>query len=148
MTDPHREQHMEILLVEDNPGDERLTREALREKNIDHRLSVVKDGVDALAFLRRQGTHRDAPRPDLILLDLNLPKKSGQEVLAEIGADPDLRDIPVVVLTLSRMDADIMDTLDLRAKSYIIKPVDVAQLAGVIAMVRARRDGASAQADA
>lgn len=137
------QERVEILLVEDNPGDQRLTAEALREGEIASRLSVVQDGEEAMAFLRREGPHADAPRPNFILLDLNLPRKDGREVLAEISTDQDLKDIPVVVLTMSQADADIMKTLDLHAKSYIIKPVDVEQLTGVIALLASHLPGAS-----
>ncbi len=136
-------ERIEILLVEDNPGDERLTKEALLEGETASHLSVAKDGVEAMAFLRREGPYADAPRPDLILLDLNLPRKDGREVLAEINADQDLRNIPVIILTMSQEDADIMKTLDLRATAYIIKPVDVEQLTGVIALVAGQRPGVS-----
>ena len=116
---------MEILLIEDNPGDVRLTREALRDTEVHTRLSVVADGEAALAFLRREGPFAEAPRPDLILLDLNLPKKDGREVLAEIKADPALRRIPVVVLTTSEAEQDIVRSYDLHANCYITKPVDL-----------------------
>src|ERR687884_1433856 len=116
---------IEILLVEDSPGDVRLTREALRDGKVRNNLSVVTDGVEALAFLRREGRYADAPRPDLILLDLNLPKKDGREVLAEIKADPNLRRIPVVVLTTSEAEQDIVETYNLHANCYVKKPVDL-----------------------
>ena len=125
----------EILLVEDNPGDVRLTREALNEGRILHNLSVVRDGVEALAFLRREGQYADAPWPDLILLDLNLPRKDGREVLAEIKADEQLGRIPLVVLTTSEADQDILKSYDLRANSYIIKPIDVGQFVRVITLL-------------
>jgi CheY-like chemotaxis protein len=112
-----------LLLVEDNPGDVELTREALRESVLHTRLTVVRDGVDALALLRRQGVYRDAPRPDLILLDLNLPKKNGRAVLAEIKGDPSLRRIPVIVLTSSLAEEDIQSAYDLHANCYVPKPV-------------------------
>ena len=137
------EKRIEILLVEDNPGHQHLTRDVLREGQTPSRLSVASDGVEAMEFLRREGAYADAPRPDLILLDLNLPRKDGREVLAEINADQNLRDIPVIILTASQADADIMGTLDLHAASYIIKPVDVDQLTGVIALVAGHRPGAS-----
>jgi CheY-like chemotaxis protein len=126
----------EILLVEDNPGDVRLTKMALQAGRISNNLHVVQDGVEAMAFLRRQGAHADAPRPDLLLLDLNLPRKDGREVLGELAADEDLKRIPVVILTLSREDADILRTFDLGAKSYIIKPVDVEQLIGIVTLLK------------
>ena len=118
---------IEVLLVEDNPGDVRLTKEALKEGRILNNVSVVGDGVEALLFLRRQGKYAEAPQPDLILLDLNLPKKDGREVLAEIKADPNLRRIPVVVLTTSSAEEDILRTYDLHANCYITKPVDLEQ---------------------
>ncbi len=122
----------EILLVEDNPGDVRLAREALKDSKIANRLHVVEDGVEAIAFLRREGPHAAAVRPDLILLDLNLPRKDGREVLAEIKADPDLRRIPVVVLTISRSDEDILKTYDLHANCYVSKPVDFEQFTKIV----------------
>lgn len=115
---------IKILLIEDNPGDVRLTREALYEGKVLNRLSVANDGVEALDFLFRRGKHVDAPRPDLVLLDLNLPKKDGREVLAEIKADENLKRIPVVVLTTSQADEDVGRTYDLHANCYIAKPVD------------------------
>ncbi len=123
---------VEILLVEDNPGDVRLTREALKEGKVHNNLSVVGDGVEALAFLRREGRWRDAPRPDVILLDLNLPRKDGREVLAEIKADAVLRAIPVMVLTTSTAEQDILRTYDLHANCYITKPVDLDQFITVV----------------
>ena len=123
---------IEILLVEDSPGDVRLTREALKESRIRNKLRVVRDGVEAMAFLRRQGEHAAAVRPDLILLDLNLPRKDGLSVLAEIKADPDLRRIPVVVLTVSRSEQDVLRTYDLHANCFITKPVDLDQFLSVV----------------
>ncbi|SDG56497.1 Response regulator receiver domain-containing protein [Roseospirillum parvum] len=117
---------LDILLVEDNPGDARLASEAFKEGNIATRLHIVQDGIEALAFLRGEGTgggsHRRAP--DLILLDLNLPRKDGREVLAEIKNDPALRRIPVIVLTTSQAETDISHSYDLHANCYIVKPVD------------------------
>jgi len=118
---------VDILLVEDNPGDVRLTREALSEGRVPNRLSVVADGEQAMAFLRHQGEYASAPRPDIILLDLNLPRKSGFEVLADIKADPDLLRIPVVVLTTSQAEPDILKSYDLHANCFITKPVDFEQ---------------------
>ena len=118
---------VEVLLVEDNPGDVRLTLEALKDGKVNKHLSVVEDGVEALAFLRREGKYADASRPDLILLDLNLPKKDGREVLAEIKTDEDLKRIPVVVLTTSKAEEDILKTYNLHANCYITKPVDFDQ---------------------
>ena len=115
---------VEILLVEDNPGDVRLTREALREGKVRNNLHVAADGVEALHFLRKEGRFADAVRPDLILLDLNLPKKDGREVLEDIKSDPDLRYIPVVVLTTSEAEQDICRSYQLHANCYITKPVD------------------------
>jgi CheY-like chemotaxis protein len=123
---------VEVLLVEDNPGDVRLTREALREGKIRNNLHVARDGVEALAFLRRQGGHAGAPRPDLILLDLNLPRKDGREVLTEIKDDATLRQIPVVVLTSSQAEEDIIRAYDLHANCYISKPVDLDQFINVV----------------
>jgi CheY-like chemotaxis protein len=123
---------VEVLLVEDNPGDVRLTREALREGKIRNNLHVARDGVEALAFLRRQGEHAGAPRPDLILLDLNLPRKDGREVLTEIKDDASLRQIPVVVLTSSQAEEDIIRAYDLHANCYISKPVDLDQFISVV----------------
>jgi CheY-like chemotaxis protein len=123
---------VEILLVEDNPGDVRLTIEALKEGKVQNNLHVAADGVEALAFLRRQDEHADAPRPDLILLDLNLPRKDGRELLAEIKEDPHLRRIPVVILTTSKAEEDILKTYDLHANCYITKPVDLDQFITVV----------------
>ena len=122
----------EILLVEDNPGDVGLTRETLAESKMLNHISVAVDGVEAMAFLRRQGKHANAPHPDLILLDLNLPKKSGREVLAEIKADEQLRRIPVVVLTSSSAEQDILKTYDLHANCYVTKPVNLDQFITVV----------------
>ena len=123
---------IEILLVEDNPGDVRLTVEGLNEGKVRNNLHVAKDGVEALSFLRRQGEHADAVRPDLILLDLNLPRKDGREVLADIKADPDLKTIPVVVLTTSRAEQDVLHSYELQANCYITKPVDLDQFITVV----------------
>jgi CheY-like chemotaxis protein len=123
---------IEILLVEDNPGDVRLTQEALREGKLLINLRVVAEGAAALAFLRREGKYADAPRPDLILLDLNLPKKDGREVLAAIKSDEDLHRIPVVVLTISQAEEDILKSYNLNANCYISKPVDLAQFIRVV----------------
>jgi CheY-like chemotaxis protein len=123
---------VEILLVEDNPGDVRLTVEALKEAKVRNNLHVAENGVEAMAFLRQEGEYADAPRPDVILLDLNLPKKDGREVLAEIKEDPDLRRIPVVILTVSQAEEDILKTYDLHANCYITKPVDLDQFLTVV----------------
>ncbi len=132
MSDDTRGRPIQILLVEDNPGDVRLTIEALKEGKVSNTLSVARDGVEALSFLRREGPHGKAARPDLILLDLNLPKKDGREVLAEIKDDSSLRRIPVVVLTTSKAEEDILRTYDLHANCYITKPVDLEQFISVV----------------
>lgn len=126
----------EILLVEDNPGDIRLAEEALREGGLPHNLSAVRDGVDAMSFLRRLGVYEGAPRPDLILLDLNLPKKDGREVLAEIKADRRLKLIPVIVLTSSAADEDILRCYDLGANCYVTKPVELDELMHVVQAIK------------
>ncbi len=123
---------IEILLVEDNPGDVRLTQEALKDSKILNNLNIVEDGMEAMAFLRREGKYTGVPRPDLILLDLNLPKKDGREVLKEIKEDPILRRVPVVILTTSRSEQDIIKTYDLYANCYINKPVDLDQFINVV----------------
>lgn len=123
---------VEILLVEDNAGDVRLTQEALRDAKVLNRLSIVSDGVEAMAFLRREREYRTAVRPDLILLDLNLPRKSGQEVLAEIKEDPSLKHIPVVILTTSQAEHDILASYRLSANAFVTKPVDLEQFLKVI----------------
>jgi chemotaxis family two-component system response regulator Rcp1 len=123
---------IDILLVEDNPGDVRLTVEALKEGKVHNNLSAVGDGVKAMAFLRREGKYADAPRPDLILLDLNLPKKDGREVLAEIKADTKLKRIPVVILTTSKAEEDILKTYNLHANCYVTKPVGLDQFIEVV----------------
>jgi two-component system, chemotaxis family, response regulator Rcp1 len=123
---------IEILLVEDDPGDVRLTMEALKTAKVLNRLSVALDGVEALAFLRKQGKFARAPFPDLILLDLNLPRKDGRAVLAEIKADPHLRRVPVVVLTTSQDEQDIFQAYDTHANCYITKPVDLKQFLSVV----------------
>ena len=123
---------IEILLVEDNPGDVRLTVEALKDVKVHNNLHVVKDGMEAMAFLHREGKYADAPHPDLILLDLNLPKKDGCEVLAEIKEDPMLKRIPVVVLTGSKAGEDILKTYNLHANCYISKPIDLEQFIMVV----------------
>lgn len=127
MSDAARSRPIEILIVEDNPGDVRLMREALQEGKICNRLSVVEDGVEALAFLRRQEKHGSAPRPDLILLDLSLPRKNGQEVLAEIKQDADLKRIPVCVITSSAAEKDILQAYNNHVNCYLTKPVDLEQ---------------------
>ena len=126
---------VEILLVEDNPGDARLTHEALREASIANRLSHVRDGVEAMAFVRNEPPFADAPRPDLILLDLNLPRKDGREVLAELKEDPLLRLIPVVVLTTSEAEQDILRAYELHGNCYITKPVDLEKFLHIVRAV-------------
>ena len=127
---------IEILLVEDNPGDVRLTLEALKDAKLHNRVSIATDGEEALLFLRRQGKHAQAPRPDLVLLDLNIPRKDGREVLAEIKADEKLRRIPVCILTSSEADDDILKAYDLCANCYITKPVDLDQFLKVIGSIK------------
>jgi two-component system, chemotaxis family, response regulator Rcp1 len=123
---------IEILLVEDNPGDIRLTVEALRENKVGNNLHVARDGVEALAFLRREGQFASASRPDLILLDLNLPKKDGYEVLGDIKSDPGLKRIPVVILTTSNAEQDILRSYDLHANCFITKPVGLNQFIEIV----------------
>ena len=123
---------IDILLVEDNPGDVRLTKEAFKEGKLKNNLHVVKDGVEAMAFLQKEGKYASASYPDLILLDLNLPKKDGREVLKEIKADENLRRIPVVILTTSKAEEDILKTYDLHANCYITKPVDMEQFIKIV----------------
>lgn len=123
---------VEILLVEDNPGDVRLTQEALKESKIINHLSVVTDGVEAVEYLRREGRFAQAVRPDLILLDLNLPRKNGREVLAEIKEDQDLRRIPVVILTISQDEEDVFKAYNLHANCYVNKPLDLNRFLKVV----------------
>jgi two-component system, chemotaxis family, response regulator Rcp1 len=123
---------VEILLVEDSPSDTELTVEALKEAKVRNHLSIVEDGVQAMEFLRRQGEFKDAPRPDLIMLDLNLPRKDGREVLAELKSDNDLKAIPVVILTTSRAEQDVLRAYQLNANCYITKPVDFEQFLEVV----------------
>ncbi len=123
---------IDILLVEDNPGDIRLTVEALKEGKVTNNLMIAKDGQEALDILYRKGAYSDSPRPDIILLDLNLPKKDGREVLEEIKKDRDLMSIPVVVLTMSKAEEDILNTYQLHANCYITKPIDMAQFLSIM----------------
>ncbi len=123
---------IEVLLVEDSPSDAELTVEMLREDKMANRVSTVEDGVEAMRFLRREGPYANAPRPDVILLDLNLPRKDGREVLAEIKADEDLCTIPVVVLTSSGADQDVLRSYQLKASCFVNKPVDVEQFRNVV----------------
>lgn len=131
------ERPMEILLVDDNPGDVRLTAEALKDGEVENRLHTAKDGMEAIAFLRRKGRYTDAPRPDLILLDLNMPRMNGRQVLAEIKEDSALKHIPVVILTGSREMDDVVKTYDLHANCYVTKPIDFEQF---IMMVKSITD--------
>lgn len=123
---------VEILLVEDNLGDVRLTREALLEGKVKNNLSVAGDGLEALQFLRQEGKYNNATRPDLVLLDLNLPRMDGRELLAEIKDDPELKQIPIVILTTSKAEEDIVKTYNLHANCYITKPVDLNQFFSVV----------------
>ena len=132
MIDNKLSQNVEILLVEDNPGDIRLIVEVLKEGKIHNNLSVVEDGEEALAYLRREGSYQDAIVPDIILLDLNLPKINGTEVLAEIKKDPLLKYIPVIILTTSEAEQDILKAYDLHANCYITKPVNLEQFLTVV----------------
>jgi two-component system, chemotaxis family, response regulator Rcp1 len=126
---------IEILLVEDSPSDADLTVETFSESKILNRIHVAEDGMEALDFLHKRGKYRDVPRPDLILLDLNLPRKNGREVLAEIKADPNLQTIPVVVLTTSAADEDILRSYQLRANCYITKPVDLDRFVEIVKLM-------------
>ena len=132
MNCPEGGRPIEILLVEDNPGDVRLTEEALKDGKVLNHLSVVRDGEEAMAFLRREAPYAEAPRPDVVLLDLNLPRKDGREVLADIKSDPELRRVPVVILTTSNHERDILRAYDLNANCYITKPVDLDQFIQVV----------------
>ena len=128
---------VQILLVEDSPGDIRLTREVLRDAKIANELHIVGDGDAAMKFLRREGEHSDAPRPDLILLDLNLPRKDGREVLGELKEDAELHRIPVIVLTTSAAEQDILRSYDLQAACYITKPIDLDEFIAVVRSIEA-----------
>ena len=123
---------IEILLVEDNPGDARLTLEGFRDAKVQNKITVVEDGVEALAYLRQEGKHAQAVRPDLILLDLNMPKKDGREVLSEIKLSEDLKSIPVLVFTVSSAEKDILRSYDLQANAFITKPIDFDEFTGVV----------------
>jgi chemotaxis family two-component system response regulator Rcp1 len=129
---PSEAEPIEILLIEDNAGDVRLTLEALKDAKLANRLHVAEDGVIAIEFLQKKGPYADAPTPDLILLDLNLPRKDGREVLAEIKSDVDLRHIPVVVLTTSALNEDILRAYELHANCYVTKPVDLNQFMRIV----------------
>jgi CheY-like chemotaxis protein len=126
---------IEVLLVEDNPGDVRLTQEAFREGRVQNQLNVVGDGEEALSYLRQEGEFSEATRPDLILLDLNMPKKDGRQVLQEIKEDEDLKRIPVVILTTSEAEEDILRTYDYHANCFITKPVDLHQFLNVVKFI-------------
>jgi CheY-like chemotaxis protein len=128
-------QHIEVLLVEDDPGDELITREAFEENKIGNRLHVARDGEEALDFLYRRGEHAEAPKIDLILLDLNLPKYDGRQVLEQIRADPELTHTPVVVLTTSSSEEDILRSYKLHANAFVTKPVDVAQFVSAVRQI-------------
>jgi two-component system, chemotaxis family, response regulator Rcp1 len=127
---------IDILMVDDNPGDARLTQEALKEVHLINRFNWVSDGEEAMAYLRREGTHAEAPRPDLILLDLNLPRKDGREVLAEIKADRDLKRIPVIILTTSQSQDDITGAYYLMANCYVRKPVTLDQFVQAVRSIK------------
>lgn len=122
----------DILLVEDNPGDIRLTQEAFKEGQISNTLHITTDGVEALEFLRKQGKYADATCPDIVLLDLNLPRMNGDEVLKEIRADPDLKHLPVIILTSSAAEEDVIESYELQANAYLMKPVDPAEFVETI----------------
>jgi two-component system, chemotaxis family, response regulator Rcp1 len=122
----------DILIVEDNPGDARLIREVLNSNKIFTSLHIVKDGVEAMEFLRNEGKFKSAPKPDLIILDLNLPRKDGREVLSEIKSDPDLKHIPTVIMTISQAEEDILKSYNLHANCYITKPIDLNQFIKVV----------------
>jgi chemotaxis family two-component system response regulator Rcp1 len=132
---PGTSRTLDVLLVEDDPGDVLIAREAMAAGQLSTRLEVVSDGVEAIAYLRGEDSYAGMPRPDLILLDLNLPRKSGHEVLADIKADPELRRIPVVVLTTSRADEDVVKSYDLHASVHVSKPVDFDDYAGVVKQI-------------
>ena len=123
---------IDILLVEDNPGDVRLTQEVMKDAKVRNHLNVAADGVEAMAFLRREGRHAEAPRPDLVLLDLNLPKKDGREVLEESKQDPGLQNIPVVILTTTQAEEDVLRSYQLHANAYVTKPVDLERFLEVV----------------
>ncbi len=145
MADQPPSKPFHILLVEDNPGDVRLTEEAFKESDIFNNLHVVEDGEEALAFLRREGNYPHAVRPDLILLDLNLPKKSGLEALQEIKADQNLRTIPVVILTSSAAERDFFRTQNLQPNGYVIKPLDAGRFAALVRFIKSVQDDSVGQ---
>lgn len=127
MSDLENNKPIEILLVEDNPGDVRLTFETLKDCKLTNKLHVVADGVEAMTFLRQEGKYADAKKPDLILLDLNLPRKDGRELLAEIKNDPAMKDIPVMIMTVSKAEQDVLRAQHLQATDYLTKPIDIDQ---------------------
>jgi CheY-like chemotaxis protein len=135
MTEPQSGRQVEVLLVEDDPGDVLLIEEAFADNKVRNRLHTVSDGVEALGFLRREGEYADAPQPDLVLLDLNLPRKDGREVLAEVKADETLRQIPIVVLTTSKAEEDVLRSYRLHANAYVTKPVDFDRFIEVVRQI-------------
>jgi two-component system, chemotaxis family, response regulator Rcp1 len=134
-SDAVAEKPIDILLVEDNPGDARLAQEALKDSKVRNAIHVAGDGVEAMAFLRNEGRHAKAPRPDLILLDLNLPRMDGRQVLNAIKSDPELKRIPVVILTISKDEEDILKSYNLHANCFITKPIDLEQFIKVVRSV-------------
>jgi CheY-like chemotaxis protein len=135
MTMPQPARQIEVLLVEDDPGDVLMTREAFEDYKVANRLHVVQDGADAMAFLRREGDFSGAPRPDLVLLDLNLPRMDGREVLQAIKSDAELASIPVVVLTTSEAEEDVLRSYSLHANAYVTKPVDFERFIEVVRQI-------------
>jgi CheY-like chemotaxis protein len=135
MTEPLTGRQVEVLLVEDDPGDVLMTKEAFQDYKVKNQLHVVNDGTEAMAFLRREGDHASAPRPDLVLLDLNLPKMDGREVLQAIKSDPELASIPVVVLTTSEAEEDVLRSYTLHANAYVTKPVDFERFIEVVRQI-------------
>ena len=135
MTQPVLGRPIEVLLVEDDPGDVLMTREAFGDYKVKNQLHVVSDGVEAMGFLRREGEHADAPRPDLVLLDLNLPRMDGREVLQAVKSDPELASIPVVVLTTSEAEEDVLRSYSLHANAYVTKPVDFERFIQVVRQI-------------
>jgi len=135
MTLPEHLREIDVLLVEDDPGDVLLIKEAFADNKVRNRLHVVSDGVEAIEFLRKLEGHADAPTPDLVLLDLNLPRKDGREVLAEVKADEDLRQIPIVVLTTSKAEEDVLRSYKLHANAYVTKPVDFDRFIEVVRQI-------------
>ena len=135
MSTPEHVHVIDVLLVEDDPGDVVLIQEAFEDNKVRNRLHTVSDGVEALEFLRREGDYTDAPRPDLVLLDLNLPRKDGREVLAEVKGDEELQHIPVVVLTTSKAEEDVLRSYKLHANAYVTKPVDFERFIDVVRQI-------------